>query len=71
MQQEALKVLGIAVRKARLEKGLTQQQLAYACGCDATYISMIESGKRNPPFLTLYRISAQLGQPLAKLLRAL
>lgn len=36
--------LGVRVRKARQEKGLTQEQLAEACGVGPSHISHIETG---------------------------
>ena len=36
--------LGIRIRKARLERGMTQEQLAEACGVGTSHISHIETG---------------------------
>jgi transcriptional regulator with XRE-family HTH domain len=68
-QQQRLIELGKAIRQVRLAAGLTQQQLGAKCGYDATYISMVERGRRNPPFLTLCSIARHLGISLHKLLR--
>lgn len=40
---------GRRVRQLRLEKGLTQQELALAAGMDVTYLSKVETGKLPPP----------------------
>jgi transcriptional regulator with XRE-family HTH domain len=48
------KKLGSYIRKVRIEKGLTQQQLADKLGLDFQYISRIERGLISP---TLYWIS--------------
>ncbi|MDB5492111.1 MAG: hypothetical protein JWO78_1960 [Micavibrio sp.] len=37
--------------------GLTQQTLAGECDWDATYVSLLERGLRNPPFLSLFKMS--------------
>ena len=69
IQQLRLVELGNAIRAFRLKAKLTQQELAERSGFDATYISMLERGRRNPPFLTLCSIGRQLGVPLYKLLK--
>lgn len=48
------------IKKLRLEKKLTQDDLAYLSGLDKTYISLIERGKRNPTVLSLYAICRSL-----------
>lgn len=40
--------IGSLIRKKRIEKGLTQAQLADIVGTDEYYISKIETGKRKP-----------------------
>lgn len=52
---------GEAVRRLRLEAGLSQEELAERAGKDFTLIGGIERGQRNPSFETLLRISAGLG----------
>ena len=42
------KTLGSYIRKVRIEKGLTQQQLADKMGLDYQYISRIERGLISP-----------------------
>ena len=37
---------GHALRRARLERGLTQKEFAKMCGCSSTMIGKIETGKR-------------------------
>jgi len=68
-QQLRLTELGKAIRKTRLKAGMTQQQLGERSGFDATYISMLERGRRNPPFLTMCSIARPLGVPLHRMLR--
>ena len=43
----ALKQFGCRVRKIRLTKKLSQEELAYKTGLHRTYISDIERGQRN------------------------
>lgn len=49
---------GAIIRKTRIKKGLTQQQLADLSGTSKTYISRIENNLIEPEFSTLYKIVA-------------
>lgn len=53
--------VGGNVRRLRIERGLTQEQLAFEAGIDLTYEGGIERGKRNPSLMVLVRISDALG----------
>jgi transcriptional regulator with XRE-family HTH domain len=55
-ESESLKILGAYIRQWREEKGLTQEQFAPLVGFTRSYITEIETGKRNISFLTLMRI---------------
>ena len=59
--------LGEAVRRLRLESGLSQEQLAERAGKDFTLIGGIERGQRNPSFETLLRIAAGLSTTVGAL----
>jgi transcriptional regulator with XRE-family HTH domain len=56
------------VRKLRLQRKLTQEQLAFAARIDLTYLGGIERGRRNPSLLVMARIAEALRVPLSKLL---
>jgi|GEM_PF-479441 len=48
MEKEILlKKFGKMVKLRRMELNLTQEELAYKCGFDRTYISLVERGLRN------------------------
>jgi len=53
--------LGRAVREARIERGLSQRQLALRVGMKQPDISRIEEGKKNMTLFTLMRLCAVLG----------
>ncbi len=48
--------LGVLIQEARLEKGLTQEQLAEKCGTNKAYISKIENSVKDIRISTLQRI---------------
>ncbi len=66
-RHRSLTAFGLAVRRAREAKGLTQEKLAERADLDSTYISGIERGVRNASLLSLVRVAKGLGMPLAKL----
>jgi ribosome-binding protein aMBF1 (putative translation factor) len=48
--------LGAMIQEARLEKGLTQEQLAVKCGTNKSYISKVENDIKDVRISTLQRI---------------
>ena len=62
------KRVGLNLRKFRLERGLSQEALAFECGLHRTYISGVERGVRNPTVLVLERIATALKVPSSRLL---
>lgn len=59
---------GYAVRAARDELQLSQQQLARATGISVAYISEIEHGRRSPSLAILARLAAGFQMPLSELI---
>jgi len=49
-------VLGVMLQQARLEKGLTQEQVAKKAGTNKGYISKIENNLKDARLSTLQRI---------------
>lgn len=60
---------GLVVRRARINKGLSQEALAAKAGLDRTYVSSLERGRRNPTLTTQERIASALQQRLSDLVR--
>ena len=60
-QDSVLASLGQNVRRAREKAALTQEKLAEIAELDATYISGIERGLRNPGIKNVARIAKALG----------
>lgn len=54
------KKLGKKIKEFRLEKGLSQEQLAELCDLSTAYISLIETGKRKINFSQLEKITKTL-----------
>lgn len=56
-----LKILGAHIRQIRLEKKLTQEQLADLAGVSENTIVTLESGKLNTTVATCFDIAKALG----------
>ncbi len=56
--------LGKAIREIRLREGLSQEELAFHAGIHPTWVSHIESGRKNPAWSTVRRIANGLGVKL-------
>jgi transcriptional regulator with XRE-family HTH domain len=66
---EALRsILGENVRRLRLERQLSQEELAFEAEIDRTYVSQIERGVINPSLLVLFKVSGVLGVGVTDLL---
>ncbi|WP_030991756.1 helix-turn-helix domain-containing protein [Streptomyces sp. NRRL S-1813] len=64
------RAIGLAIRSARLHRGLTQEALAeLAGGLDRKTISRIENGHMSPILDHLLLIASALGVPLSALVR--
>lgn len=51
---------GNKVRELRTRLGYSQEEFAYLCGLDRTYIGGIERGRRNVSLINIIRISSCL-----------
>ena len=54
------RIVGANVRRLRVERKLTQEQLAHDAEIDVTYLRGIEAGRRNPSVAVVGRIAAVL-----------
>ena len=58
--KERLKIFGINVKKQRLLRGISQEELAEKCDISRNSISLIETGKLNPTILKVVDIAKAL-----------
>jgi transcriptional regulator with XRE-family HTH domain len=66
-QDPALVALGRAIREARLERGISQEELAHRAEMDRSYMSSIERGGQNPGVISIVRIAHSMEMTLAEL----
>lgn len=57
-------LVGNRIRTLRQQKHISQESLAALCDLDRTYISGVESGKRNISIVNLEKIALSLGLDL-------
>jgi len=65
---DLVQLLGENVRRLRLARGLSQEELAFRAGMKRSYLSDLERGTRNPTVRALGRIAAALETEAPQLL---
>ncbi len=68
-EKQLLGILAKNVRSLRKEVGLSQEELAFECDIDRTYISKVERGIANPSLLVLLKIADILKIEIKDLLK--
>ena len=69
-QRTATKIIGGAIREARLQRRVTLEGLAKTAGISYQYLSGIETGKENFSIHILEKITLALEMPLVALISA-
>jgi transcriptional regulator with XRE-family HTH domain len=59
---------GRTLRKLRLARGLTQEQLGFEASLRRTYISSLELGEKDPSLQTISKLSLAFDIPISKLM---
>jgi transcriptional regulator with XRE-family HTH domain len=67
MLNPQLQEFGLHLKKLRLARGLSQEQLGLIAELDRTYISGIERGVRNVSLANIFKIARALNVEPAKL----
>jgi transcriptional regulator with XRE-family HTH domain len=65
--RSAFAVVGERIRLARVERNLTQEDVAHAAGMNLSYYGKLERGQNNPTLDTLIRVADVIGAPLPDL----
>ncbi len=68
--EQVLVDLGMAIRRARLGMGLSQEALAVDAGIDRSYMGGIERGEHNITAINLVKIAAALQLKPSELFKA-
>ena len=67
-QDPILVALGDAIRRIRLEKGISQEKLALLAEVDRSYVGRVERGDNNVAVLTLARLAKALDVSMGELM---
>lgn len=67
MKEVILVQFGCRIRQLRLERQLTQEQLAERTGFHHNYIGMIERGERNPALVNIEIFAKAFGLTISEL----
>ena len=67
-KRDIARAFGLALRAARVERGLTQERLCELCDVDRTYPSLVERGLRCPSLAMLLRLASALRIDPARLI---
>jgi len=65
---EASKAFGLAIRKLRIAKDLTQEELGFESGLTRAYISSIELDQKLPSITTIAKLAQALELSLSELM---
>ena len=68
MKSDARHDFGARLREVRVERGLSQEDLAFAAKLHRTYVGGIERGERNPSLVNVVRLARALGMTPSELL---
>jgi transcriptional regulator with XRE-family HTH domain len=66
-RSQAHAAFGRAVREARAQRGISQEELADRSGMHRTYVGGVERGERNLSYTNLLRLAAALELTLSEL----
>lgn len=65
---ESLSCFGLALKRARVAQGLSQEHLAALAGVERGFVGKIERGEANPSLTTLEKLAKALKRPLSELI---
>ncbi len=58
--------LGQRLRELRKKKGMTQEEFAFECDLDKSYIASIEQGHRNVSIVNIEKIASALSMSVSE-----
>lgn len=65
-KKDFARLLGQHLRRKRLSRDISQENLALECGYYRTYVNKIETGNYSPSMHTMWRLSHGLGMTLSE-----
>jgi len=71
MATDICEQFGANLRRIRLKRGFTQEELAHRVGMDVSYLSELENGRKEPCLRKMSEIAQALNIPTTQLLRGI
>jgi len=68
-QHPSLIALGETIRSLRINRGISQEDLAFMASVDRTHVGRVERGDNNVAFLTLKKLADALEVSVAQLMK--
>lgn len=68
MSGDPVKEFGLVIREIRKQQGLSQETLCEVANLDRTFLSQLETGRKQPSLLTIFRLAAALKQDVSEIL---
>lgn len=69
MSGDPVKTFGLVIKTLRKARGFSQEVLAAEAGLDRTFLSQVETGRKQPSLLTIFRLAAALQLEVSALFR--
>ena len=69
MSGDPIKAFGLSIRDLRKQQGLSQELLAAEAGLDRAFLSQVETGRKQPSLLTIFRLASALKLDVSELFK--
>jgi transcriptional regulator with XRE-family HTH domain len=69
MSGEPITAFGVVIKQLRKAHGYSQETLASEASIDRTFLSQMETGRKQPSLLTIFRLAGALKLDVSELLR--
>jgi len=69
MSGDPIKLFGLVVKELRKERKISQEHLADEAAIDRTFLSQLETGRKQPSLLTILRLAQALRIEASELLQ--
>lgn len=66
-RMDVIKTLGLVIKEKRLQRKLTQDELANNIGMDRAHLSLLETGKKQPTLSTIFNVCDELGENVSEI----
>ena len=69
MSGDSIKAFGLVIKALRHAQNLSQEALALEASIDRTFLSQLETGRKQPSLLTIFRLAAALRLEASELIK--